>query len=57
MQFRSVFAVSLSLFSIHPLFTAAQSAGPAADKSPHHLVLFVQEPHQGAILGATTASL
>ena len=23
----------------------------------HHLVLFVQEPHQGTILGATTASL
>lgn len=23
----------------------------------HHLALFVQEPHQGTILGATTASL
>ena len=33
MQLRSVFAVSLSLFSIHPLLTGAQSAGPAADKS------------------------
>jgi len=34
MQFRSLFAVSLSLFSVHPLFTAAQTAGRAADKSP-----------------------
>jgi hypothetical protein len=33
MQLRRVFVMSLSLFSIHPLLTAAQSAGPAADKS------------------------
>ena len=33
MQLRSVFAVSLSLFSIHPPLTAAQSAGSSADMS------------------------
>lgn len=33
MQLRSVFAVSLSLLPILPLLTAAQSSGPAADKS------------------------
>ena len=33
MQLRSVFAVSLLLVPIHPLLTAAQSAGSAADKS------------------------
>jgi hypothetical protein len=33
MQLRRVFVISLSLFSIHPLLTAAQSTGPAADKS------------------------
>ena len=34
MQFRSAFAVSLTLLStIHPLLTAAQSARPAADMS------------------------
>lgn len=34
MRFRSVFAVSLSLFSLHPLFTFAQSAGAVATQSP-----------------------
>lgn len=29
----------------------------SAARSSHHLVVFVQEPHQGAILGAATASL
>ena len=40
MQLRSVFAVSLSFFSIHPLLTAAQSTGPSADKS--HPVAIVE---------------
>jgi len=45
MQLRSVFAVSLSLVSIHPLLTAAQSAGPEADKpSPVAIIeLFTSE--------------
>jgi len=45
MQLRSVFAVSLSLFQVHPLLTAAQSSGPAADKpSPVAIVeLFTSE--------------
>ena len=33
MQLRSVFAVLLILFPIHPLLTAAQSSGTEADKS------------------------
>lgn len=117
MQLRSVFAVTLSLFSIGPPLTAAHQPGsptankptsvaiielftsegcsscPPADALPqqihlkqvpsgqiivdaeksihlslpdgfqvaagsgHHLVLFVQEAHQGVIMGAATASL
>lgn len=34
MQFRNVFAVSLSLLSIHPQSTVAQSASTAVNKSP-----------------------